>query len=252
MEALSDHPAPWHPKLLAVVARMAIEEQGRWMDGQRLRVLDPFAGTGRIHLLPSMVAATIQDVPVSTVGVEIEAEWAACHPDTVHGNALVYPEEWKADRPFQMVATDPTYGNRMADKHDPKDACKACDGDGCKACKGSGLSRRHTYRHTLGRQLDPSSSGGLQWGKGYRQFHELWLQRTLEVVQPDSLVVVAMKNHIRDGVEQLVAEWWVNMLLYQRCRLQEVVPVALNGVTHGRNHGLRTEYTFLIAVRTPV
>lgn len=47
------------------------------------RVLDPFAGTGRIHLLAEGLFADLD-----TVGVELEPEWANLHPRTIAVHAL--------------------------------------------------------------------------------------------------------------------------------------------------------------------
>ena len=41
-----------------------------------VKVLDPFAGTGKIHSLP-----------YDTIGVEIEKEWAEMHENTIIGDA---------------------------------------------------------------------------------------------------------------------------------------------------------------------
>ena len=54
-------------------------------------VLDPFSGAGGIHALPNR-----------TVGVELEPEWAALHPDTVVGDARNLPFD---DATFAAVCT---------------------------------------------------------------------------------------------------------------------------------------------------
>jgi tRNA G10 N-methylase Trm11 len=91
------------------------------------RVLDPFAGTGRIHELENW-----------TVGVEIEPEWATMRDGTIVANALNLPFR---DASFDAVVTSPTYGNRLADHHDARDS-----------------SRRHSYKHDLGRDLHSENS----------------------------------------------------------------------------------------------
>lgn len=67
------HPAPYPLKMLPLLAELVPADEFP-------KVLDPFAGTGRIHELPN-----------ETVGVEIEPEWAALHPDTICGSALELP-----------------------------------------------------------------------------------------------------------------------------------------------------------------
>lgn len=118
------HPAKFSSSILTVLAGLV---QPEW------RILDPFAGTGRVHSLGS-----------NTWGVEIEPEWASMHPRTIVGDALHLPFAAKS---FDAVITSPTYANRLADHHEAKDG-----------------SVRHSYRHDLGRPLHPSNSGQLQWG----------------------------------------------------------------------------------------
>lgn len=140
------------------------------------RILDPFAGTGRVHLLGR-----------SAVGVEIEPEWACLHPRTIVGDALALP--FAADS-FDGVFTSPTYANRMADHHDARDS-----------------SKRNTYKHTLGRNLHPNNSGQLQWGRKYRRFHIRTWREVRRVLQPGGLFVLNVSDHIRKGEVVPVAEW---------------------------------------------
>lgn len=65
------HPAKFSDKILDKIAEHLPTEGV---------VLDPFAGTGRIHEL-----ATAER---RTVGIEIEQEWAETHADTIHADAL--------------------------------------------------------------------------------------------------------------------------------------------------------------------
>src|SRR5690606_36840269 len=103
---------------------------------QVLRVLDPFAGVGRIHELMD------RRTWITTTGIEIEPEWAACHPRTEVGDALHLPFP---DGSFDAITSSPCYGNRMADTHEPRDPCRTCHGTGtdpekvgpaCRACRG--------------------------------------------------------------------------------------------------------------------
>ena len=133
-----DHPARFSNAIL-----VKIDER---LQARRV-VLDPFAGTGRIHELGTSKRRTI--------GVEIEPECAAKHPDTLLGNALNLPF---ADESVDAIATSPTYRNRMADHH------KATDD-----------STRYT--HTSGHALAADNSGQLRWGDKYRAFHEaVWAE----------------------------------------------------------------------------
>ena len=159
VRSVPPHPAKYADVVLAEIASLLAAES----DGQRLKVLDPFAGVGRIHELDH-----------DTVGVEIEKEWAAAHRATLVGDATSLPF---LDQSFDAIVTSPCYGNRMADHHEAR-----------------GASRRHTYRHALGRPLSPNSAGALQWGEQYRQFHRLAWQEAYRTLRPRGLCVVVVSD----------------------------------------------------------
>lgn len=118
--ALREHPAKY-PKYVFDRLAMHLRAERR-RRGYQLNVLDPFAGVGRIHDLPARIAVT--------VGVEIEPEWAACRSGTIIGDATALPSDWSGR--FDAVVTSPCYGNRMADHHEARDACRECGGTGVK------------------------------------------------------------------------------------------------------------------------
>lgn len=247
-----------HPE----VHRIADREPGRGY----VHVLDPFAGVGNVHRLAGPVRVGPEDddtrtVLVSTVGVELEPEWATAHPGTEQGDATALRFDTGS---FDVVATSPCYGNRMADHHEARDTCKTCAGTGydgedsplspsCPSCKGAGLSKRNTYRHQLGRPLTPGSGAGLLWGPEYRALHDAAIGEMVRVVREDGLVLVNMSNHLTDkgNTEHHVTEWWVNALLYRACRIAGVYPVRTRRQRQGQNGQHRTEHEFVIAVRTP-
>jgi SAM-dependent methyltransferase len=166
------HPARYSDALLPIFAEVL---------GGYDWVLDPFAGTGRIH-----------ELPMRTVGVEIEPEWADLHFDTVLGSALDLPWE---DGEFDAICTSPTYGNRLADSHNAADP-----------------ERRRSYTHDLGRTLDADNSGAMQWGDEYRDFHQRAWAEAVRVLRVGGRFVLNIKDHIRDGVQQPVAAWHVATL----------------------------------------
>ena len=96
------HPAAFSDAILRYLANSDLLPSGV--------LLDPFAGIGKCHRLASADRRFI--------GVEIEPEWANCHPDTVVGDALALPFE---DESFDGCLTSCCYGNRMADSHNAKD-----------------------------------------------------------------------------------------------------------------------------------
>lgn len=221
-----DHPAEFSVEVLVALAKMLPEYLPIVDPDDPPKVLDPYAGKGSgvDHLARLGYAAA---------GLELEPEWAEASELVTTGDVLAMP--WPAEY-FDAVVTSPCYGNRMADHHEARDD-----------------STRITYTHKLGRVPSPGSAAVLQWGRPYREHHEA-AARAMFAVLPtgeDGLVVVNMKNHVRKGDEQLVVEWWVNMLIVAGCRLLEVQRVPTPGMGFGQNGNLRAECEFLIAVRPP-
>jgi hypothetical protein len=205
------HPAKYTDALLPAMADM--------LTG-RTRILDPFGGTGKVFEL----AAWLPDAQIEAV--EIEPEWAACHPRTTLGNALSLL--W-ADDYFDAVCTSPTYGNRMADHHNAKDA-----------------SHRRTYRHMLGRELHADNAGALQWGDAYRTFHVAAWTEARRVLQPGGVFVLNIKDHIRGGVVQPVTEWHVKTLCGLGFAEMEHRRINTPSMRYGRNADKRVEYESVI------
>ena len=104
------------------------------------RILDPFAGTGRVFYL-------LDELPgLHIAAIELE-EWPDMHPAVQLGNALHLPFPAGS---FDAVATSPTYGNRMADHHN--------------ACYKQ--PRWHTYSaHARPRTFTPNNSGANAMGR---------------------------------------------------------------------------------------
>lgn len=177
------------------------------------RVLDPFAGP------------TGCDSSPNCVGVEIEPEWAT-HERSIVGDATSLPFK---DCSFDAVATSPCYGNRMADHHDARD-----------------LSRRHTYRHSLGRPLNDRSSGKLQWGKAYREFHEAAWTEVHRVLRPFGIFVLNVSDHVRAGQVQLVTDWHRRVIEdLDFCFIDELI-IETPRMRHGENYQLRVDHESIL------
>jgi hypothetical protein len=217
--AVPTHPAKYTQSVMERLEQLIINETAR--QERILNVLDPFAGTGRIHEFQKNWAVTY--------GVELEPEWASIDPRTVCGDACHLPFP---DSSMDMIVTSPCYGNRMADTYDGRDG-----------------SRRMTYRIALGRELSDNSAAGLQWGPLYRQLHETAINEMMRVAHIDSLIVVNMSNHIRSGEIQLVVEWWVERFINRGVTLIEVSPVETPRYQHGANYEARVESEHLIVCR---
>lgn len=211
----AEHPAKFSESILMVIADTLLEHQPK-------RVLDPFAGTGRIHWLAQSNRTTI--------GVELEPEWARGERNTIQANALALPFPAGA---FDAMVTSPCYGNRMSDHHDARDS-----------------SKRNTYRHTLGRPLHKDNAGQMQWGSDYRDLHDRVWTECLRVLAPDSLVVINVSNHIRKGVEQRVSEWHLTWWLSHGCKLLDFHTIDTRRQRQGANRELRVAFEAVVVMRT--
>lgn len=281
-QAIPRHPAKFSASILDALR----QELVTWVeDHGPVRVLDPFAGVGRIHDLRDAGG-------VDTVGVEIQPEWAQAHPATVVGDALRLTELFRPGEVTALV-TSIVYPNRMTDSHDAKERCSACDGTGCdpaterlatpeevdagcelgitwdpcQKCDGKGVRdhRRNTYTHCLrevGAEPAPGSCVTMGWGKPYRDFHEAAVDQWWQVLPPESLVIVNVSNHLQtlylDGkdkpgvvVEHRVVEWWTNLLLYKGCRLVKARRVSTRRNGQGQNRELRVDGEMLLVVQSP-
>lgn len=213
--AVVEHPAAYSPGVLEVFAELLA---GRFPPGSRL--LDPFAGTGRIHLLADRLH-------YETVGVELEPEWAALHPATIVGDATALPFP---DHTIELAATSCTYGNRMADHHEARDE-----------------SYRRTYRHLLGRPLSPNNSGGMQWGAAYRELHTAAWGELRRVLVPGGCFALNAKDHQRQGSRAEVCRWHLECLAGLGFTLLDEREVAAPGFRFGQNHAARyPEMTYLL------
>lgn len=210
-----DHPARFSDPVLDTIATHVTGSE---------TVLDPFAGTGRVHELRERAGVT------ETIGIEIEPEWADKHPDTRLGDALDLGASGIEPESVDHIVTSPTYGNRMADHHDAKDD-----------------SVRNTYKHTLGRDLAENNSGQMQWGDEYREFHRRAWAEAVAALRPGGHFTINIKNHIRIGQVQRVVEWHIEVLMHEfglHMHALDVVPT--KGLASGANDSVRTAYEYVI------
>lgn len=189
------------------------------------RVLDPFAGTGLIHGLTDIAAEW------TTVGIEIEPEWAGLHERTQVGSALALPFD---DDTFDAVVTSPTYGNRLADSHNASDP-----------------ETRRSYTHDLGRELSEGSSGAMQWGHEYREFHIRAWREVYRVLNRGGIFLLNIKDHIRSGVRQEVSAWHLEAAVDEGFKLRWVEWIPTSSMRAGANGEARIdgEYVFVLEAR---
>jgi hypothetical protein len=148
-----------------------------------IKVLDPFAGTGRIH-----------ELPFNTTGIELEPEWSQLvEHGNIIGDATALPFN---DETFHVVATSPTYGNRLADHHQAADP-----------------HLRRSYTHDLGRPLTDGNTGDMQWGHVYRSAHVAIWTEVRRVMKPYGWLLLNIKDHIRNSEQQPVSHWHTATLI---------------------------------------
>lgn len=256
MTTIPPHPARWSQPILDEIARLVADERAdeRADVDRRLLVLDPFAGVG----VPRLEAAVSADADV--IGLELEPEWA--RTGAVVADARRPPVRSAS---VDVLATSPAYGNRMSDSHEPRDACKRCVGTGvvvdarrgervCPLCKGKRLSKRNTYKHTLGRHPSDGSAAVLRWGPKYRRLHEAVWRAANDALRPGALVLVNVKNHVEtygdESVEHPVTEWHLNLWLSLDAKLLAVVEIDTPGQRHGANRDARADCERLLVLRS--
>lgn len=271
-ETEPDHPAPFSAAVLDVIAEVVEEETER--QGRRLRVLDPFAGVGRIHLL---------GYQADTFASELQPRWAAAGGRrSVAGNAKALPF---ADRSIDVIATSPVYGNRLSDTYDgSRDRCRDCSGSGladepeatmdCPACEGSGRkpSTRYAYTVQHGSPLHDENAGRMHWrtgrgGDAYRVLHQAAWREAYRVLRPGStatperggIMVVNVSDfyatvgpgHDRRQEIQRVAEWHLDTLLRLGLQIVEVRRIRTPRLRNGANHAARVEAEHVLVLRRP-
>lgn len=217
MSAATDvrHPAKFSKEILDVL--------GGFFDDLPGPILDPFAGTGRIHDLG-------RD---DTLGVEIEPEWANLHPRTLVGDSrrlssIVAPVS------VGSIVTSPAYGNRMADSYDGRDG-----------------SRRHTYRIALGRPLTEGSGAALHFGEEYANLHaDVW-RECWKVLRADGYLVVNVSDFIRGGETVPVVDWHRETIEEIGFVLVDRYTIGTRRMAHGANREARVDGEKLLVFVKP-
>lgn len=176
-------------------------------------VLDPFAGTGRIHELPNR-----------TIGIELEHEWASLKRNTIEGDARDARKLLAARnvRKVDAVATSPVYGNRLSDHHDASDP-----------------ERRRSYTHDLGRALSDGNAGAMQWGNEYRALHaEVW-RVMASLLRVGGRFLLNIKDHVRGGQVEPVTFWHLATLCASGLSYVDAFAVDARHLASGANADLR-------------
>ncbi len=251
VEPLTKHPAPFSTEILDVARSLLRIEARRLRRDRRLRVLDPFAGIGRVHQLDDLA---------DTTGVEIRPRWAACHPRTRVGDATRLPHWWT--RRFDVVFTSPCYGNRYADHHDNRDTCKRCDGRGylaaagdtstqCATCKGAGLSVRRSYHHDYGDPdwSHPNDAGVVAFGVDYVDLHERAWRQVHRVLADDGAFLLNVSNFTRRKRDVDVVNTHAALARDVGFRLVRTINVETRRMRFGANRDARASHEVIHVLR---
>jgi tRNA G10 N-methylase Trm11 len=215
------HPAKFSPEIIRVMdgwIRMESFYTGKRQ--RRMRILDPMAGVGGVHVLPGL-----------TFGIEIEPEWANQHPRTQVGDALALP--WPKNK-FDVICVSPVYGNRMSDSFTAMDS-----------------SKRIGYHFQLGRKPSKGSSATMHWGQDYRRFHHAAWVEAVRVLRPGGLFILNISDFMKMGERQPVSSWHCYVLdeLGLNCFARRDVPTSR--MRYGQNYQARVDCEHVFAFRLP-
>lgn len=231
------HPARYSKNILRQLQEIIDAEWSSWLlrahDEDDFRILDPFAGTGRIHELADA------EHQIVTIGNEIEAEWAHMHPYTFQGDAMHLPWcVWS----FDMVVTSPTYGNRYSDHHNPQDIS---------------VRRSYTFdiRNTTGdmdRQLNPNNTGlyGFTTPK-YKNLHIAAWHEVWRVLKPGGAFVLNISDFISHKKVVNVCRWHIDILTGMGFNVEREIEVPTARLRYGRNWESRVAFEKIYVLRRP-
>ena len=209
------HPATYTDSFLPIFAELL---------GRRKNVLDPFGGTGKL--------ARIKEFGYKghVICNELEGEWVQTSPYPVDQWIIGDAQQVQLEsQSLSAVCTSPAYGNRMADHHNARDN-----------------SRRITYKHYLGRDLDPNNAGRMQWGDQYRSLHENVWQEMHRLLKPKGMLICNISDHIRGGERQHVTLWHINALMKIGFTMQDHIKVNTPRMKFGANANTRIEYESIL------
>lgn len=215
MEANVRHPAKYTDDFMSIFADL--------LNG-RQRILDPFAGTGKIGAIKRF------GFDGYVYANEIEPEWIK--PNTYNCDFITTEDAEFLQYPtgyFDAICTSPTYGNRMADHHIAKDG-----------------SKRNTYTHCIGRQLSNGNTGKMQWGLDYIEKHKRIYKHLSSLVKCGGLFVCNVKNHIRKGKEIDVKSFHERSIIESGFVKVKEIFIETKGNGFGANSEKRTSGEYIL------
>lgn len=191
-------------------------------------VLDPFAGIGKLALIKE------HGFTGKVVCNELEPEWVKAsiyNVDEWHiGDAQNMA--WAEDNSFDAICTSPTYGNRMADHYNAKDK-----------------SKRITYKHYLGRDLNAQNTGRMQWGNKYREKHLQIYKEFERVIKNEGIIIINVSDHIRKGNIINVVDWHKEALTNLRMKFIEEIRIETPRMKFGQNAKKRVQHESILVFK---
>ena len=183
-------------------------------------VLDIFGGVGKLALIKE------QGFTGKVICNELEREWTETSQYNVDEWHIGDAENmnWALNNSFDAICTSPTYGNRMADHHNAKDE-----------------SKRVTYKHFLGRDLNEANTGRMQWGNKYREKHFQIYKECVRVLKNEGLMIVNVSDHIRKGQIINVVEWHKETLINLGMKFTKEIKIQTPRMGFGQNAKIRVE-----------
>lgn len=220
------HPARYTPSVVEVAADV-LKRYGA------IDTIDVFAGT-----CERIVALHDHGWNGDIYANEIQRRWAMQAPASVHvtiGDAERLPYE---SNRFSSAFTSVVYGNRMSDHHRAKDG-----------------SRRNTYTHAYGEELDVENTGRMQFtGKRqsslqYATKHKRCYIELRRVLADGAIFVLNVSNHIRKGSVVRTTLWHVLALKSLGFEVIEWHRIETPRLRYGANGEKRVKYENVVVFR---
>lgn len=219
------HGAKFSDQIVDCLYRRVAEECARL--ARPALIVDPFAGTGEKIAAHPGFRLLFERHRIEGFELEpafIDASWVR------EGNALSLPY---GDGEVDVVFTSPAYGNRLADRHAPKDQ-----------------STRHSYtfwlRHNRGVRLDdtsvelhPDNGGGMRFGDAYQQLHGRVYVELGRVTGSGGLLLLNVSNFVRHHTQVDAVGWHRSAVEQAGFQVVCQVAVPTRRMRYGANRDLR-------------
>ena len=121
--------------------------------------------------------------------------------------------------------------------------------DGLRQSVLDGKWTTQCYADKLGRHLHADNSGSLQWGDKYREFHLTAWQEARRVLSPNGILILNIKDHVRNGAIQPVTTWHIQALKSLGFDEMEHEMIVCPGMRYGQNSEKRVQHESVIKLQ---